>query len=259
MSGDTRWIGGVNPVATALAAGADHVQRLLVDRQRRDGRIRRVLDQARRAGVPVERVDAAALDQCTGDERHQGICAEIAGSGVLDERSLQALVETLERPPLLLALDQVQDPHNLGACLRSAAAAGCDAVIVPRDRSARLTPAVERAAAGAATLIPLAAVTNLARMLEWLKQHGCWVVGAAGDADESLYVVDLTGPLVLVLGGEDSGLRARTRGLCDHLASIPLAAGVESLNVSVAAGVCLFEAVRQRLAVEKDGTANGRE
>lgn len=258
MGDGTRWIGGINPVATALAGGADHVQRLLVDRQRRDGRIRRVLDQARRAGVPVERVDAATLDQRSGDDRHQGICAEVAGHGVLDEKGLQGLIEALERPPLLLALDQVQDPHNLGACLRSAAAAGCDAVIVPRDRSARLTPAVERAAAGAAALIPLAAVTNLARTLEWLQQHGSWVVGAAGDGDESLYGVDLTGPLVLVAGGEGSGLRARTRKLCDRLVSIPLAPGVESLNVSVATGVCLFEAVRQRSGLEK-GTANERE
>lgn len=246
MGGDTRWIGGINPVATALAGGTDHVQRLRVDRQRRDGRIRRLLDQARRAGVSVERVDTAILDQCAGDDRHQGVCAEVVGRGVLDEKALQALIEGLERPPLLLALDQVQDPHNLGACLRSAAAAGCDAVIVPRDRSARLTPAVERAAAGAAALIPLAAVTNLARTLEWLQQHGCWIVGAAGDADESLHDTDLTGPLVLVAGGEGSGLRARTRKLCDRLVSIPLAPGVESLNVSVATGVCLFEAVRQR-------------
>lgn len=253
MAAETRWIGGINPVETALAAGPDHVRRLLVDHRRRDARMRRLLDRAGRAGITVERVDAARLDGCVCDGRHQGVCAEIAGRGALDERALQALVAGLERPPFLLALDRVQDPHNLGACLRSAAAAGCDAVIVPRDRAARLTPAVERAAAGASALVPLAAVTNLGRTLEWLQAHGCWAVGTAGDAEEGLHEADLTGGLVLVAGGEEDGLRARTRKLCDRLVAIPLAAGVESLNVSVAVGVCLFEAVRQR-----SGAAKGR-
>lgn len=258
MGEDTRWIGGINPVETALAAGSGHVRRLLVDHRRRDARLRRVLDRARRAEVPVERVETTALDEHVADGRHQGICAEVSGRGVLDENALHELVETLDHPPLLLALDQVQDPHNLGACLRSAAAAGCDAVIVPRDRSARVTPAVERAAAGTTVLIPLAVVTNLARTLERLQQHGCWVVGLAGDGGESLHETDLAGPLVLVAGGEGSGLRVRTRELCDRLVSIRLAPGVESLNVSVATGICLFEAVRQRSGVGR-GTANERE
>lgn len=246
MSAGTRWIGGINPVETALAAGAGHVQRILVDRRRRDARMRRVLERARRAEVAVETVDAQQLDAYVDDGRHQGICAQVAGREVLDEAALADVVQALDRPPFLLALDCVQDPHNLGACLRSAAAAGCDAVIVPRDRSARLTPAVDRAAAGAVGLLPLAAVTNLARALERLQGAGCWVIGTAGDAPEALYDADLTGPLVLVAGGEEAGLRARTRKLCDRLVSIPLAGPVESLNVSVAVGICLFEAVRQR-------------
>ena len=257
MAEDTRWIGGINPVETALAAGAGHVRRVLVGRRRRDGRTQRVLDRARAAGVPVERTEDAVLDEYVTDGRHQGICAEVAGRGALDEHQLLELVERLERPPFLLALDRVQDPHNLGACLRSAAAAGCDAVIVPRDHSARLTPVVERAAAGATALVPLAAVTNLARVLERLQESGCWVIGTSGDAGESLYQADLTGGLVIVAGGEGGGMRAKTRRLCDHLVGIPLAGPIESLNVSVAVGICLFEAVRQRGVVGEE-TGNHR-
>lgn len=252
MNDQTRWIGGLNPVETALAAGPDHVRRVLVDHRRRDARVKRVLDRAQGAGVPVERVGADALDEHITDGRHQGVCAEVSGRGMLDENELRALVEGLDHPPFLLALDRVQDPHNLGACIRSAAAAGCDAVIFPRDNSARLTPAVERAAAGATALVPLAAVTNLARVLEHLQQAGCWVVGAAGDAGESLHEADLTGGLVVVAGGEGGGMRAKTRKLCDRLVAIPLAGTVESLNVSVAVGICLFEAVRQRSVSDKN-------
>lgn len=253
MNDETRWIGGLNPVETALAAGTGHVRRVLADRRRRDARIKRLLDRARGAGVPVECVAAETLAGHVPDGRHQGVCAEVSGGGALDEHGLRALVEGLDHAPFMLALDQVQDPHNLGACIRSAAAAGCDAVIVPRDNAARLTPAVERAAAGATALVPLATVTNLARVLEHLQQAGCWVVGTAGDAAETLHEADLTGGLVVVAGGEAGGLRARTRGLCDRLVAIPLAGGVESLNVSVAVGVCLFEAVRQRRQVGDAG------
>lgn len=248
MSPRTRWVGGLHAVETALAGGAGHVRRLLVDRRRRDDRLARLVEHARRAGIAVERVPAATLDQRLPDGRHQGACAEVLGTGVLDEAGLRERLAAIAHAPFLLALDGVQDPHNLGACLRSAEAAGVDAVVIPRDRAARLTPAVERAAAGAAALVPLAAVTNLGRALEGLKEAGCWIVGAAGDARVSLYDADLAGPLVLVLGGEDKGLRARTRALCDTLVHIPLAGRVDSLNVSVATGVCLFEALRQRRA-----------
>lgn len=248
MSPQTRWVGGLHAVETALAGGAGHVRRVLVDRRRRDGRLARLVEHAQRAGIAVERVPGTTLDRHLPDGRHQGACAEVVGAGVLDEQGLRARLATLAHAPFVLALDGIQDPHNLGACLRSAEAAGADAVMIPRDRAARLTPAVERAAAGAAALVPVAAVTNLGRALEGLKTGGCWIVGTAADAPASLYDADLGGALVLVLGGEEKGLRARTRALCDVLVHIPLAGRIESLNVSVAAGVCLFEALRQRRA-----------
>jgi len=210
--------------------------------------MRRALEHARRAGIEPEPVAAAELTDWLGDDRHQGIAAEIIGPAMLDESALVDLVAGLAHPALVLALDRVQDPHNLGACLRSAEAAGADAVVVPRDRSARLTPAVERAAAGAAGRMPLAAVTNLARTLERLQAGGCWVFGTAADGAQSLYDTDLTGSAVLVLGGEGEGMRTRTRTTCDVTVAIPLAAASESLNVSVAAALCLFEARRQRRA-----------
>jgi 23S rRNA (guanosine2251-2'-O)-methyltransferase len=242
----SRRVGGLHAVETAIIGGADRVRRLLADPRRRDARMRRTLEQARKAGITVERMPGQRISEWLGDDRHQGIAAEVAGSGILDERALLARIGELDHPPFLLALDGVQDPHNLGACLRSAEAAGADAVIIPRDRAARLTPTVERAAAGAAERITLAAVTNLARTLERLREAGCWVIGTAGEEAEDLYAVDLTGPLVLVCGGEADGLRQRTRAMCDRLVAIPLVGKTESLNVSVAAGVCLFEALRQR-------------
>lgn len=241
-----RRIGGLHAVETAVAGGSDRVRLVRVDRRRRDARIRRVLERARRAGIRVEPATADELATWLGDDRHQGIAAEVSGPGILDETALAALIDGLDHDPLLLALDGVQDPHNLGACIRSAEAAGADAVIIPRDRAARLTPVVERAAAGAAELIPIAAVTNLARTLKDMQARGCWVVGAAGQAEEILHDVDLNGPLVLVCGSEGSGLRPRTRATCDRLVAIPMDGRVASLNVSVATGICLFEAVRQR-------------
>jgi len=241
----TRRIGGLHAVETAVPGGPDRVRRVLADHRRRDTRLERVLERARRAGIPVERADGEAIARWLGDERHQGIAAEVVGEAILDEHGLFALVDGLDHEPLLVVLDGVQDPHNLGACLRTAEAAGADALVIPRDRAAHLTPAVERAAAGATEHLPLAAVTNLARALEGLRERGCWITGTAGDAPESLYEADLTGPLVLVCGGEEAGLRRRTRGLCDQLVAIPLAGHTASLNVSVAAGICLFEARRQ--------------
>jgi 23S rRNA (guanosine2251-2'-O)-methyltransferase len=159
---------------------------------------------------------------------------------------LDELLDRHEGPPLLLVLDGVTDPHNLGACLRTADAAGALAVIIPKDKAATLTPVVRKVACGAAEVIPLVAVTNLARSLEKLQQRGLWVVGTAGEAEKEIYQQDLTGPLILVMGAEGKGMRRLTRELCDHLVKLPMAGSVSSLNVSVATGVCLFEAVRQR-------------
>lgn len=242
----TRRIGGIHAVETAITGGAARVLCILADPRRRDARMRRTLAQARRADIPVRQADAERITAWLGDSRHQGLAAEIHGPGILDEPALLELVNGLDHPAFLLALDGVQDPHNLGACLRSAEAAGADAVVIPRDRAARLTPTVERAAAGAAGRLPLAAVTNLARTLGRLQESGLWVTGTVGTADATLYEVDLTGPLVLVCGNEGEGMRQRTRQVCDHLVTIPLVGAGESLNVSVAAGICLFEALRQR-------------
>ncbi|MCW8882915.1 MAG: 23S rRNA (guanosine(2251)-2'-O)-methyltransferase RlmB, partial [Sedimenticola sp.] len=165
----------------------------------------------------------------------------------LDENSLESLLTKLDVPPFLLILDGVQDPHNLGACLRSADATGVHAVIAPKDRSVGLTPTACKVASGAAESIPFYQVTNLARTLKWLQSElGVWLVGTAGEAESSLYAADLKGPLGIVMGGEEKGMRRLTRESCDLLVNLPMVGVVESLNVSVAAGICLFEAVRQR-------------
>lgn len=248
MTVTSRWIAGIHAVETALTGGRVAVERVLVDRRRRDGRLRRLVERAGRTGVPVERVAASSLAERVPGARHQGVCAAVSGPGILDEAGLRELLGAIGGPLLVLALDGVQDPHNLGACLRSAAGLGADALVMPRDRAARVTPTVERTAAGTAGRVPIAAVTNLARTLEALKSDGLWVVGTARDAGEALTDVDLAGAVVLVLGGEEKGLRPRTRAVCDRLVAVPLVAGVDSLNVSVAAGICLFEAQRQRAA-----------
>jgi 23S rRNA (guanosine2251-2'-O)-methyltransferase len=245
--GAAYWTAGLHAVETALEGGGARVRRVLADRRRRDARLRRVLETAERCGVAVERVDARVIEERVAGVRHQGICAEVLGPAVLDEHDVAERIARSSQP-LVLVLDGVQDPHNLGACLRTAAAAGADAVVVPRDRAARLNATVERAAAGAARRVPFATVTNLARALAVLKDAGCWVVGTAGEADTPVHDADLAGGLALVMGGEEKGLRARTRSACDQLVRISLAGPVESLNVSVATGICLFEALRQRQA-----------
>ena len=246
MSGRGRWIGGINPVEAAVSQGAGRVRRLWVDRKRDDRRLRALVEQAETAGIAVERVTAKALGRHLPEVRHQGVAAEVVDGRTLDETSLIDRLQGLDHPALVVALDGVQDPHNLGACIRSAEAAGADALIIPRDRAARLTPTVERTAAGAAQWLPIAAVSNLGRTLDKLGELGLRVVGTAGDAPDTLWGVDLRGPAVLVLGGEEKGMRPGVRQRCDALVHIPLAGRTESLNVSVAAGVCLFEAVRQR-------------
>ena len=182
---------------------------------------------------------------------HQGVVADVSPSQVWGEAMLDELLDRTEGAPLLLVLDGVTDPHNLGACLRSADAAGALAVIVPKDKSATLTPTVRKVACGAAEVIPLVAVTNLARTLEKLQQRGLWVVGTAGEAEVSIYDQDLTGPTILIMGAEGKGMRRLTREHCDYLVKLPMAGSVSSLNVSVATGVCLFEAQRQRGAKAK--------
>jgi 23S rRNA (guanosine2251-2'-O)-methyltransferase len=210
------------------------------------GRLAEIRALAARSGIQVTTVDAAVLDKLAEGGRHQGVLAEVVARSGDPETQLEEALEAASGPPLLLVLDGVQDPHNLGACLRSADAAGVAAVIVPRDRAAGLTPVVRKVAAGAAETVPLVSVVNLARTIRELKERGIWLTGTDDSADKSLYDVDLKGPLAIVMGSEGEGMRRLTRECCDQLVSIPMGGAVESLNVSVAAGVVLFEAVRQR-------------
>jgi 23S rRNA (guanosine2251-2'-O)-methyltransferase len=214
-------------------------------------RLQELRELATAADVPIRPAAADELDRLAAGERHQGAIAEVSPRAGDPETQLEEALEALgDTPGLLLVLDGVTDPHNLGACLRSADAAGVAAVIVPRDRAAGLTPVVRKVAAGAAESVPLIAVVNLARTLRELKERGLWLVGTADDAPGTLYEADLTGPTVLVLGSEGEGMRRLTREACDQLVSIPMSGAVESLNVSVATGVALFEAVRQRRAMK---------
>lgn len=240
----------------ALVFGAHAVRHLLEQAGERVRRLQvageghpELAQRARDIGISVERVGREALDRATGDAVHQGVVAWVVPSRSRNEDELEALLDERERP-LLLVLDQVQDPHNLGACLRTADAVGVDAVILPKDRSASLSPAVRKVACGAAEWVPLVTVTNLARTLRALQQRGIWVVGTAGTADTSIHQAELGGPggIALVLGSEGQGLRRLTRETCDLLVNLPMVGAVESLNVSVATGVCLYEALRQRCA-----------
>ena len=240
---------GLHAVGAALRHEPQRLRGLWVDRRRRDARIRELLALAEAAGVRVYAEDAEALDRQCGGERHQGVFARMkAAERQWREDELDALLDAIEGPALLLVLDGVQDPHNLGACLRSADAAGVHAVLAPNDRAAGLTPTARKVACGAAEHVPFIPVTNLARTLRELKQRGIWLVGAAGEAEADLYAMDLAGPVALVLGAEEKGLRRLTREECDYLAHIPMTGTVESLNVSVATGVFLFEALSQRRA-----------
>ena len=239
---------GLHAVAALLEHEPGRVTRLWVLASRKDARLNRLVELARKRGVPINESTRVELDGLAEGARHQGVVAAYAGeSAPLGEADLERLLDAVqEGPALVLVLDGVQDPHNLGACLRTADAAGAHAVVAPRDRAVGLTPAVLKVASGAAESVPFVQVTNLARTLRALKDRGLKVVGAAGEAEQSVFAADLSGPLALVMGGEGGGLRRLTREQCDALVRIPMAGAVESLNVSVAAAVCLYEVVRQR-------------
>jgi 23S rRNA (guanosine2251-2'-O)-methyltransferase len=241
-----RILAGFHAVFARLEAVPDSIEAIYIDARRRDGRMQRLQQKAREFGVQVVATDPERLRTLCGDAPHQGVVALAAA--IAQALTLEDLLDTAQADTLLLVLDGVTDPRNLGACLRVADAAGANAVVVPRDRSAGLTPAALKAAAGAAESVPLIQVTNLARALEAISEAGIRAVGAAGDASQSLFELDLSGPVAWVLGAEGTGLRRLTRERCATLAQIPLRGSVESLNVSVATGVCLFETVRQRLA-----------
>lgn len=245
---DLEYVFGVHAVQAMLDRAPRRVRRLLLQRGRVDARTQALVDRAGQEGVEVQRLLPDELDRLA-EGVHQGVVAQVTPSQLWSEEMLTHLLDKLDTPPLLVVLDGVTDPHNLGACLRSADAAGAQAVIIPRDKSASLTPTVRKVACGAAETVPLVAVTNLARTLKALQQRGIWTVGTAGEADQLIYQVDLAGPIAIVMGAEGAGMRRLTREHCDFLAKLPMAGSVSSLNVSVATGICLFEAVRQRTGV----------
>ena len=236
---------GLHPVRFLLERHPERVARVRIAERREDVRVRELEALARRHRITVERVDAQALRQEAGEQAHQGVLAEVLAQPPWTEEQLLEALRTAEAP-LLLALDGVQDPHNLGACLRSADACGALAVIVPRDRAVHVTPAVRKVAAGAAETTPVVVVTNLVRTLKLLKDAGLWIVGADAGGAKRPQEVDLTGGIVLVLGAEGGGMRQLTRQSCDWIVALPQRGAVESLNVSVATGMLLYEALRQR-------------
>ncbi len=232
-------------MATALKIGGGSIQRLRVTEDTGNQRVKDLALLAGDAGIEVIYEPRERLDQLAGMDRHQDVIAELEDRS-LGEADLGAVLDEAGRDMLVLVLDGVQDPHNLGACLRTAEAAGVHAVIVPKDRSAGLTPVVRKTSAGASEVVPVLQVTNLARVLRSLKERGIWLAGTSDSAGEDIYQRDLTGPLALVMGSEGKGLRRLTAELCDFLVRIPMAGVIESLNVSVATGVCLYEIRRQR-------------
>jgi len=238
-------IHGLHAVGACLERAPERVLEIWAATARDDRRIRELKEQARRAGIHVQAASPATLSAMTG-AAHQGVVAAVRPLRPWDEAELLAAVERTVEDPLLLVLDGVTDPHNLGACLRTAAAAGVHAVVIPRDRAAAVDGVARKVAAGAAEFVPVASVTNLARTLGRLRELRIWIAGTAADAPQTLYAADLRRPLALVLGAEDAGMRRLTREHCDFLVRIPMAGLFESLNVSVAAGVALFEARRQR-------------
>jgi len=237
---------GIHAVSSALKAASGDVEWLRIALDSKNKRLLEIESRAYGSGIKVMKVKLSELDKLSGQQRHQGVIAGFKGSNVAPEARLEAILDGIEGEPLVLVLDGVQDPHNLGACLRTAEAAGVDLVIICKDRSAGITPVVRRAASGAAEVMPIIQATNLARVLRELKKRGIWLAGTSDEATESLYGKDLGGPLALVMGSEGTGMRRLTTELCDYLVNIPMAGQVESLNVSVATGVCLYEINRQR-------------
>jgi len=237
---------GLHAIGAIVERSPERLLELWMAQPRDDARARDLRERALAVGVRIQAVSGEALAKLVGDVAHQGVVAAVRPLKPWDEHDLIGNLSQINGDPLLLVLDGVTDPHNLGACLRTADAAGAHAVIIPKDRSAAVDGVVRKVAAGAAEFVPVATVTNLARVLDLLKDRGIWVVGTDGEAAQTLYGADLKRPLALILGAEGSGMRRLTRERCDFVVRIPMAGQVESLNVSVAAGVALFEARRQR-------------
>jgi 23S rRNA (guanosine2251-2'-O)-methyltransferase len=248
MSSSPKVLFGFHAVGVRIKTAPQSVFEVFFDASRRDARMRQFMDRAREAGIRLIESDGLRLAKMCGSHGHQGVVARV--DPLAQVKSLDELLEQLEaasdEPPLLLVLDGVTDPHNLGACLRVADGAGAHAVIAPKDHAAGINATVAKVASGAAETMPYFMVTNLARTLGELKERNIWCIGTSDDAPQTIYDVKLTGPVALVLGAEGEGMRQLTRKTCDELVSIPMRGAVESLNVSVASGVCLYEALRQR-------------
>ena len=248
MSSSPKVLFGFHAVGVRLKTSPKSVFEVFFDASRRDARMRQFTDRAREAGIKLVESDGLRLAKMCGSHGHQGVVARV--DAVAQVTSLDELLEQLEEtktvPPLLLVLDGVTDPHNLGACLRVADGAGAHAVIAPKDHAAGINATVAKVASGAAETMPYFMVTNLARTLNELKERNIWCIGTSDDAEKTIYDIDLKGPVALVLGAEGDGMRQLTRKTCDELVRIPMHGAVESLNVSVASGVCLYEALRQR-------------
>lgn len=241
------YIYGIHAVKAVLAREPERFIEAFVLKGRQDDRLMPILNDLGQCGVSIQQMTRKTLDDKARGANHQGIMARVKPAKQLNENDLDAILAQHESP-LLLVLDGVTDPHNLGACLRNADGAGVAAVIVPKDKSANMNATVSKVACGAAESVPLVRVTNLARTMRTLQEQGIWFVGTAGEATHDVYQAKLTGPLAIVMGAEGDGMRRLTRETCDDLIKIPMAGTVTSLNVSVASGVCLYEAVRQRLA-----------
>ena len=238
---------GFHAVIARIRQAPDTLKTVYYDTSRRDRRMKDFIEVTQQTiGRKLHQADSERLRQLAGHDRHQGVVAFAEPASLA--RNVAELLDSLGgKKPLILILDGVTDPHNLGACLRVADGAGADAIVVPKDRSAQLNSTVSKVASGAAETMPFVAVTNLARSMRELQEAGVWLIGTSDDATKSLYEVDLTGPVAIVMGAEGEGMRRLTKETCDELVSIPMLGAVESLNVSVASGICLYEATRQRL------------
>ncbi|AIV06923.1 MULTISPECIES: 23S rRNA (guanosine(2251)-2'-O)-methyltransferase RlmB [Vibrio] len=243
------FIYGIHAVKAVLEREPERFIEAFVLKGRQDDRLMPILNDLQVCGVSIQQMTRKTLDDKARGANHQGIIARVKPAKQLNENDIDGILAQHESP-LLLVLDGVTDPHNLGACLRNADAAGVAAIIVPKDRSAPMNATVSKVACGAAEVVPLIRVTNLARTMRTLQEQGIWFVGTAGEATHDIYQAKLTGPLAIVMGAEGDGMRRLTRETCDDLIKIPMAGSVSSLNVSVASGICLFEAVRQRIAAK---------
>lgn len=242
---ESHWVFGIHAVDALLQRQPKRIEELWLQQGRNDKRMQDIQQHAQKLGIRCLVVPREDLDKVV-EGNHQGVLAKAKPAQMLRDRDLELLLNAVTHQPLLLILDGVTDPHNLGACLRTADAVGVDAVIAPKDNSAPLNATVRKVACGAADVVPYIQVTNLARTMKDLQQRGIWITGTAGEAEQSVYQADLKGPVALVMGAEGKGMRRLTREHCDFLVKLPMAGSVSSLNVSVATGVCLFEVVRQR-------------